>query len=317
MSACRQWRVMGPVGDILRRRLMISALGASALSLSACAGLDGAPQPGDIHAPPVLAPLTESNRLLRRLPRPAAKVRVAVYGFSDQTGQMKASETVQTYSRAVTQGGASILVKALLDAGAGRWFTVIEREKIDSLARERGIIAEARRVYNNEQTINAAVLPPLTFAGILLDGGVIGYDFDTHTGGLAARYLGIGGDASYRQDMVTVSLRAISTRSGEVLAAVVVHKTIASVKVEGGINKYISSASMLEGKADMSRDEPGQIAVQEAIEKAVHALIIDGAARGLWSFRNRGSQARLVAEYRKEQFGASDAEAGVGKGRGR
>lgn len=238
-------------------------LGAVALSLGGCARNDVWDAGLDVHSAPALGPLTEANRLLQQLPPATAKVRVAIYGFTDQTGQMKASDTVQTYSRAVTQGGTSILVKALLDAGGGRWFTVIEREKIDNLSRERGIIADTRRIYSNEQTINPAVLPPLTHAGILLDGGIIGYDYSTRTGGAAARYLGLGGDVSYRQDVVTVSLRAISTKTGEVLASVLVHKTISSVTVEGGVNKYISSTNLLEGKANYSRDEPGQIAVQE------------------------------------------------------
>jgi curli production assembly/transport component CsgG len=302
-------------GDVLRRQMTVIALGAGVLSLGACARNDVWDAAAAVHSPAVLGPLTEANMALRRLPPASGKIRVAVYGFTDQTGQMKASETVQTYSRAVTQGAASILVKALMDAGSGDWFTVIEREKVDNLVRERKIIAETRQVYNNEQTINAQILPPLVSAGILLDGGVIGYDFDTRRGGAAARYLGIGGDVSYRQDIVTVSLRAISTKTGEVLSSVLVHKTILSVDVEGGVNKYITSSKLLEGNVNFSRDEPGQIAVQEAIEKAVHTIILDGAARHLWSFKDKASQAQLVAQYRKAQSGAWDREIGAGRGR--
>lgn len=305
------------MGDILLRNLMMIALGVAALNLGGCVRNDVWDASAEPHLPPVLGPLTEANKSLQQLPPASLKVRVAVYAFADQTGQMKPSETVQSYSRAVTQGGTSILVKALLDAGGGRWFTVIEREKIDNLSRERAIIADTRKLYDKEDNINPAVLPPLMHAGFLLDGGIIGYDYSTRTGGAAARYLGLGGEASYRQDVITVSLRAISTKSGEVLASVVVHKTIASVTVEGGVNKYIASTNMLEAKANYSRDEPGQIAVQEAIEKAVFALTVDGASRGLWSFKDKAVQARLIAEYRKEQAGSGYQQAKAGTGQER
>ena len=52
---------------------------------------------------------------------------------------------VQTLSRAVTQGATSMLIKALQDAGDGSWFTVIEREQLDNLLKERQIITEMRR----------------------------------------------------------------------------------------------------------------------------------------------------------------------------
>ena len=88
-----------------------------------------------------------SSEKLRNLPPPNAPVAVAVYGYGDQTGQMKPiaqGPNVQTLSRAVTQGATSILMKALQDAGNGRWFTVVERERLDNLLKERRIIADMR-----------------------------------------------------------------------------------------------------------------------------------------------------------------------------
>ena len=134
------------------------------------------------------------------MPPPQAPIAVAVYGYGDQTGQFKPlaqGAMVQTLSRAVTQGATSILIKALQDAGNGRWFTVIERERLDNLLKERRIIADMRTRYLGEQTVNPQALPPLLFAGVLIDGGIIGYDSNTKTGGAGANYFGIGGDASY------------------------------------------------------------------------------------------------------------------------
>src|SRR3546814_122363 len=132
----------------------------------------------------------------------------------------KPTEGVQTLSRAVTQGATSILVKALQEAGNHGWFTVIERERLDNLLRERAVIREMRAAYLGEKTLNRQALPPLLFAGILLEGGIIGYDSNTKSGGLGARFLGIGGSTQYREDTVTVYLRAVSVKTGEVLSTI-------------------------------------------------------------------------------------------------
>ena len=55
------------------------------------------------------------------------------------------------------------------------------------------------------------------------------YDTNIESGGRGARTLGIGHQASYRRDVVTVSLRGISTLTGEVLLNVQSKKTILSV----------------------------------------------------------------------------------------
>lgn len=141
------------------------------------AGAAAKPDPGLL--PPVPNTVTAASDKLRNLPPPNAPVAVAVYGYGDQTGQMKPvaqGANVQSLSRAVTQGATSILVKALQDACNGRWFTVVERERLDNLLKERRIIADMRQRYLGEQVVNPQALPPLLFAGVLLDGGIIGYD---------------------------------------------------------------------------------------------------------------------------------------------
>jgi curli production assembly/transport component CsgG len=279
-------------------------LGINVLTLTGCAeqrAMWGKPSEG--LTPPVLNPITVMNRSLRDLPPARNKVVIAVYDFTDKTGKMKASDTVQTLSRAVTQGGTAVLIKALQDAGNGSWFTVVERKTLDNLLRERRIISDNRRIYLGEKGINTRALPPLLSAGILLDGGVIGYDTNTRTGGAGARYLGIGGDVKYREHIVSVSLRAVRTKTGEVLNSVIAHKTVISVGIQGHVFKYVSLYKILESEVGFTKNEPDQIAVQQAVEKAVHTLIIDGADRGLWSFHDRKAQERLVAEYHREQFG--------------
>src|SRR3546814_6428192 len=101
-----------------------------------------------------------------------------------------------------------------------------------NLLNERQIIREMRERYLGETQVNPQALPAMLFAGVLLEGGVIGYDTNTVTGGAGASFLGIGGRTEYRQDTVTVYLRAVSVRTGEVLTSVTASKTIASKRSE-------------------------------------------------------------------------------------
>ena len=258
---------------------------SAAVLLSGCTFFEGPFSETLPERPKFVAP-TASQEQLRALPMPNSRVAVAVYNFSDQTGQFKPSPGVQTLSRAVTQGATTILVAALSDAGRGNWFTVIERERLDNLMKERQIIREMRRSYLGEEQVNTQALPPLLFAGILLEGGVIGYDTNTITGGTGARYLGIGADTKYQQDTVTVYLRAVSVKTGEVLSSVLANKTIASYAVQANAFRFVGFKDLLEAETGITYNEPAQLALRQAVEKAVYALVFEGSELGLWAFQD-------------------------------
>ena len=150
---------------------------------------------------------------------------IAVYDFVDMTGQKKPGGNFASMSTAVTQGSYQILIKALQDAGDGKWFRVVERSSLPSLLQERKLIRSTRQQIDKE---NAQPLPPLLFAGAYLTGGVVGYDSDTKSGGIGARILGIQANKQYRQDIVTIILRVVNVQSGEVVASVTIEKTIFS-----------------------------------------------------------------------------------------
>ena len=188
-----------------------------------------------------------------------------------------------------------MLVKSLKDAGSGGWFKVIQRANLDYLLKERQIIRETRGRVAKQTGQPQPGLPSLLFAGVILDGGIIGYDSNTVTGGLGARYLGIGGDVQYRQDTVTVYLNAISSQTGEILKSVMTRKTVVSYGVRGSVFKFVAFQKLLEGEAGYTVNEPGQIALAQAIEHAVRALIIEGALEGLWNFEDEAA-GRLEAE---------------------
>ena len=206
---------------------------------------------------------------------------VAVYGFRDLTGQNKPNDKLALFSKAVTQGGEVFLIKSLQDSK--NYFRVVERVGLDNLIKERQLIRNQREVYEGKE---ARPLKPLTVAGIILEGGIIGYDSNIRSGGNGARFLGIGGSQQYRVDEVTVSLRLISISSGEVLLTNAVTKTIYSTAHNVGVLRFVDAGTKaLELENGAAINEPTTYAVRVAIEQAVYELITEGQRKGLWSYR--------------------------------
>ena len=207
---------------------------------------------------------------------------IAVYDFSDMTGQKKPGGSFASMSTAVTQGSYQILIKSLQDAGDGKWFRVVERSSLASLLQERKLIRTTRQLSEGE---NAEPLPALLFAGAYITGGIIGYDSDIKSGGFGARVLGIQANKQYRQDIVTIILRLVNVQTGEVVMTTTVEKTIFSTSTGSDIFKYFDTDTMLvEVEAGFARNEPVTLAVRKAIEKGVVDLIHLGAKKGLWEF---------------------------------
>lgn len=244
--------------------------------------------------------VTSFTTELKQLPPPKEKVVIGVYKFRDQTGQYKPSENGSNWSTAVPQGTTTILIKALEDS---KWFVPIERENIANLLNERQIIRSTRQEYLKEADKNVQSLPPLLYAGILLEGGVISYDSNVMTGGIGARYFGIGLSTQYRQDRITIYLRAVSTLNGEILKTVYTSKTILSTSVNGNFFRYIDTERLLESEIGVTQNEPVQLAVTEAIEKAVKSLIVEGIRDKIWgsNVANPGAYKALIAQYESEQ----------------
>ena len=248
----------------MKRFLKLGLAGLAALSLSGCMSIaqDGRDFLPETTSLAYFPKKTQTQNLLNQLPVPLRQVAIAVYGFSDQTGQFRPTNTGQTLSRAVTQGAGSILVKALQDAGNRQWFTVVERERLDNLLKERQIIGEMRKRYLGESQVDPNALPALLFAGVLLEVGIIGYDTNTATGGAGAALLGIGARTEYRQDTVTVYLRAVSVRTGEILTNIQTSKTIASQAIGANAFRFVTFRELLEAETGITSNEPDQVALQ-------------------------------------------------------
>ncbi|MCJ2038525.1 curli production assembly protein CsgG [Methylobacterium sp. J-059] len=264
----------------LLKRVAVAA--AFAPALAGCVALTGSAL-DPATQPAALVANTKTGIILERLPPPVQALDVAVYSFPDLTGQNKPNDNFAEFSRATTQGGAPILTDVLVKAGGGRWFNVAERNELAALLQERQIIQNTRTAVEGDKSKG---LPPLRFAGVTLQGGIIGYDSNETTGGIGANYLGIGGNAQYRQDIVTVALRAVSVQTGRVLASVTTTKTIYSVLVNGTAFKFAAVDHLLQAEAGFTKNSPTTLAVREGVQLAVYSLIFEGVKNKLWKFKD-------------------------------
>lgn len=270
--------------DVEFRFMKILAI-ISLFLLTACAAPGSLKVLGDLDKSPTLSPSPIDGRLLEVPPLDGDKITIAVYDFSDKTGQRKSSSN-SSLSSAVTQGSEVWVIKALQDVGRGDWFEVVERVGIDNLIKERQLIRQTREIHEKRSEKGPTPLQPMLFAGLLLEGGVVGYDSDTAAGGAGARFLGVGASTEYRIDTVTVVMRLVSVSSGKVLMSIATEKSIASYRSSADVFKFIDlGQENIEIENGYSVNEPVNYAVRAAIEQGVIELIKDGVSKGLWSYK--------------------------------
>jgi curli production assembly/transport component CsgG len=126
----------------------------------------------------------------------------------------------------------------------------------------------------------------MQFAGMIIEGGIIGYDATTTSGGAGMRIFGIGKQTQWSTDTVTVSLRAVSVNTGKVLAVVTVQKTILSTADSVTALKFFDSGTQsFEAETGLTINEPGTYAVKATVEMAVVELIKEGERKGVWAFK--------------------------------
>ena len=250
-------------------------------------GVAGCMHPAQIMMRPVpdapfIGPMTSTSGKLTELPPPPRAITVAVYDFPDLTGALKLSPnaTVIDYSKAVTQGASSVLVDTLKLVGNGTWFWVAERSRLEHLLRERRLVQDT---YAAVKRTPERIVSPLLFAEYLLEGGIISFDSTVVSGGIGAKYLGVGGNVNYLKNFITVTLRIVNVRTGNVVTSITTSKSIYSITGDFSLTKFISvSEDLLDIQAGVTSTEPTQIAVREAIESAVYHLVMQASEIGLW-----------------------------------
>jgi curli production assembly/transport component CsgG len=262
------------------------------LTLSGCAHIH---MDASREEPVALQPRESLTTKIPELDGPA--ITIAVYGFQDKTGQMKPNDKLAVFSKAVTQGAEVFLIKSLQDSK--NWFKVVERVGLDNLIKERQLIRNQREVYEGK---DARPLKPMTVAGVMIEGGIIGYDSNIRSGGNGARFLGIGGSQQYRVDEIVISMRLISVNSGEVLLTTAVSKTIFSTQHNVGVLRFVDAGTKaLELENGMALNEPTTYAVRVAIEQAVYDMIVEGEKKGIWRYKKAVPVAVKKEEVKVEE----------------
>ena len=237
---------------------------------------------------------------LKNAPIPEVSPVVAVYpmSFTDQTGQRKSNSEFALFSTAITQQPNALLIRALKHAGDGKFFRVVERVGLDNLTKERQLIRSAREQSASEEEKKKA-LRPLLFAGILIEGAVISYEANLESGGVGARYLGVGKSVMYREDNITISMRMVSVATGEVLLEVLSQKTIFSYGKSEDIFRFIEAGSeLVEIELGNARNESSTIALMKAIEGGVLEIINTGYDKGFWILQNNNQGVELNDEIK-------------------
>ncbi|NGA65433.1 curli production assembly/transport protein CsgG [Escherichia coli] len=245
-------------------------------------------------ARPTLMPRAQSYKDLTHLPAPTGKIFVSVYNIQDETGQFK-PYPASNFSTAVPQSATAMLVTALKDS---RWFIPLERQGLQNLLNERKIIRAAQE--NGTVAINNRIpLQSLTAANIMVEGSIIGYESNVKSGGVGARYFGIGADTQYQLDQIAVNLRVVNVSTGEILSSVNTSKTILSYEVQAGVFRFIDYQRLLEGEVGYTSNEPVMLCLMSAIETGVIFLINDGIDRGLWDLQSKAErQNDILVKYR-------------------
>lgn len=251
------------------------------LCLTGCAGTH---QKTD-WTPPQLSE-SAIKSILESAPRlDGKKITIAVYSFNDKTGQRKPNANFSQLSSAITQGSEMWLINALKDVGDGEWFQVVERVGLDNLVKERQLIKSTRGVYEGAK---APRLKPLLFAGLIVEGGVVSYESNVESGGMGARYFGLGASTQYQIHEVTVAMRLISVQTGEILLSVATEKKIASYKTTSDFFKFIDfGTKAMEVEVGSAVNEPVNYAVRSTIEQGVIELLYEGEKKKLWKFRRK------------------------------
>lgn len=250
--------------------------------------------PPDQAAKPTLLPRAQSYQDLTNLPPARGKIFVSVYNIQDETGQFK-PYPASNFSTAVPQSATAMLVSALKDS---KWFIPLERQGLQNLLNERKIIRAAQENGSVAEN-NARALSSLVAANILIEGSIIGYESNVKSGGVGARYFGIGASTQYQLDQIAVNLRAVDVNTGEVLSSVNTSKTILSYEVQAGVFRFVDYQRLLEGELGYTTNEPVMLCLMSVIETGVIYLVNDGISRNLWQLQNpQDAKAPVLEKYK-------------------
>jgi len=232
--------------------------------------------------PQIIRPTLQA---LLEIPIPRQKAVVAVYDFPDLTGQRKPSSKMALFSTAVTQGANSYVLDALSYVSDGNFFTVLDRSSssLNNLSKERQIIKNQRVAVEGS---GATKLPPLLFAGLILEGQIVSYDSSILSGGSGFRIKGFSPATNqWRVDTVEVSMRLVLTQTGETISNITVKKEILSASVSRDVWRFWEQGTeLIELETGYTQTEATGYAIRSAIELGLYKLIEEGKSQKFWDY---------------------------------
>jgi curli production assembly/transport component CsgG len=104
-------------------------------------------------------------------------------------------------------------------------------------------------------------------------------------------------------DQVTVNLRVVDMRTGQILNSVSTTKTVYSRALDAGVFQFVAFKKLLEAEIGYSRNEPVQLCVKEAIEAGVIHLVAQGIRDKQWLPKDEKEiDSPLLQEYLIESY---------------
>ncbi len=70
--------------------------------------------------------------------------------------------------------------------------------------------------------------------------------------------------------------------------------------LQGGLTRFVAFKRLLEAEAGITANEPELVALQQAIEHAVVALVVQGTRKGVWSFADAEAGEEAMSEFERD-----------------
>jgi len=237
--------------------------------LTGCSVLFPIPTPPEMLQPPLEHTKTRESLIAQR-PANHVPYNIGIYNCFDSTGQKRKGLGGSDFSSAVPQDCAPFLISSFRSVP---FYRVLERSRVDDIIKERQL---ATAMHGE---LGKKILGSMHIADAVMMGQIISYDRSSSqaAGGLALS--AIGASREYVFDTFTFSLRAVSTRTGELIDEVLVKKTVTSLQVDGHVLRLIGT-NMASLEYGMAENETVGIALQEAVDLAVRTLTEQGIKKG-------------------------------------
>ncbi len=238
--------------------------------LTGCGTLYTHIEPPSIVGAPV-AHGKSREALLEKRPPDYVPYNIGIYNCIDTSGQKrKGAGGGSDFSSAVPQDCSPFLMSSFRDVG---FYRVLERTRIDDVLKERQLAT----VMHGE--LGKTILGKMHIADAVMMGQILSYDRSVtqSAGGLALSAL--GGSRQQVSDSFTFSLRAVSTKTGELIDEVLVKKTVTSLQLDGHVLRVVG-VEMASLEYGASENEAVGVALQEAVDLAVRTLTEQGIKKG-------------------------------------